>query len=85
MASYSFAINSDQLLARARNRRLLEQGQLLRAEIFAIVASHSPTAPVLTAKIVRAQLRRDKLPSLRTIQWHLRAIRNGKTTIAVIR
>lgn len=56
-----------------RNRRLYDQGCALRAEIFAILAAHPPLRKPLTAKDVQPRLSR--MVPLRTIQWHMRAIR----------
>jgi hypothetical protein len=58
-----------------RNRKAFERGQELRSEILSMLEGHSPTAPALTAKHILARLSRQPPPSLRTIQWHLHAIR----------
>jgi hypothetical protein len=54
------------------------QGERLRGEIRRIVAAHGGPEK-LTACVVLDVLSKDvhgRLPSLRTVQWHLSAIRN---------
>jgi hypothetical protein len=65
-----------------RNRLLYEQGQALRGEILSLLLTHSPLAAPLTAKRIQSQLTRTPLPSLRTIQWHVHAIRSPPTAAA---
>jgi hypothetical protein len=61
--------------AAPRNRRLYDQGQLARAEIRKILLDQSQASPLITAKQIQRRLRCAPLPSLRTIQWHVNAIR----------
>ena len=58
-----------------RNRRAYEHGQRIRAEIREVLASHNPLLPPLSAKDVRSRLRGTAVPSVRTVQWHIAAIR----------
>lgn len=58
-----------------RNRRAFERGQRIRAEIREVLASRNPLLPPLTAKDVRPRLTCRPLPSLRTVQWHMAAVR----------
>ena len=58
-----------------RNRRSFARGQALRAEIRALLEQHPPLLPPLTAKVIRARLSVRPQPELRTVQWHLQAIR----------
>jgi hypothetical protein len=62
-----------------RNMPLYEQGQALRREICDMLQCHSPIAPPLTAKLIRGRLSKNRrhTPSLRAIQWHVRAIRGA--------
>jgi hypothetical protein len=61
-----------------RNRKAVERGQALRAEIRALLEAHPPLAPPLTAKHVQPRLSRSA--SLRTIRRHLQALRSGADT-----
>lgn len=63
------------LPVRPRNQLLFDQGQALRAAIHAVMHRHSPLDPPLTAKTVQVRLGRHPAPAIRTIQWHMRAIR----------
>jgi hypothetical protein len=67
-----------------RNRLLYEQGRALRAEIRDMLLRHPPLAPPLTAKRIRDCLNssRNPAPSLRTIQFHVHAIRGGNAAAA---
>jgi hypothetical protein len=58
-----------------RNPRAFARGQRIRAEIRSILESHNPLLPPLTAKHVLARLTCRPLPSARTVQWHIAAIR----------
>ena len=60
-----------------RNKLLYAQGRALRDEILALLLRHSPLAAPLTAKLIQSRLTRTPLPSLRTIQWHIQAIRGA--------
>jgi hypothetical protein len=65
-------------LARSNATRKAE-GEQLRGEIRRIVAAHAGPER-LTARAVLHVLPRDsrgRLPALRTVQWHLSAIRNA--------
>lgn len=59
------------LKARATHNR--EAGKVVREAIRQVLAR--PGSESLSARQVRALLRVDPLPSLRTVQWHLKAIR----------
>ena len=63
-------------VVKPRNRVLYDQGQVLRAEIRAMMIEHSPVAAPLTAKHIQARLMRTPPPSLRTIQWHVHCIQH---------
>ena len=56
-----------------RNRPAFERAQTLRAEIVALLEAHPPLAEPLQAKDIAPRLSRSL--SLRTVRWHLRAIR----------
>ena len=56
-----------------RNLIAFERSQASRAEILGHLERHSPTAPPLTAKQIIPRLSRPL--SERTVQWHLRKIR----------
>lgn len=68
-----------------RNRALHEQGRALRAEIREMLQCHPPLAPPLTAKRIRELLTNNtggiRTPSLRTIQWHVAAIRAAAVNV----
>jgi hypothetical protein len=53
-----------------------ERGRALRAEIRAMLLAHPPTAAPLTGKHILPRLKHSPRPSLRTVQWHLHAIRS---------
>jgi len=57
-----------------RNRPLFDQGQLVRAEIRALLEKHPPLAPPLTPKQICIAL--GNTLKLRTAQWHMQAIRS---------
>lgn len=63
--------------SRARNRPLHDQGQALRAQIRALLLEHSSASTPLTAKRIRDRLACEQ--SVRTVQWHMSAIRRGYT------
>jgi hypothetical protein len=62
-----------------RNPRAVARGKALRAEIRTLLEQHSPLARPLAAKDIRARLTILPAPSLRTVQWHLQAIRAAAT------
>jgi hypothetical protein len=58
-----------------RNPRAFARGQRLRAEIRSLLEQRPPLLPPLTAKEIRARLTHRPLPSVRTVQWHVAAVR----------
>jgi hypothetical protein len=62
-------------LSGPRNPKAHARGQRIRSEIRLILKSHNPLLPPLTAKDVQARLTARPLLSLRTLQWHIAAIR----------
>ena len=59
----------------ARNLRAYQRGQVLRAQIRALLEAHPPLAQPLQAKDIRARLQCSPLPALRTVRWHVNPIR----------
>ncbi|HUN74382.1 MAG TPA: hypothetical protein VMU40_07700 [Steroidobacteraceae bacterium] len=57
------------------DRRAVEHSVRLRAEIRAMLEAHPPLRSPLTAKEIRQRLKWSHAPSLRTVQWHMAAIR----------
>jgi hypothetical protein len=58
----------------ARNPIGYAAGQAHRAEIRAILERYdwrAPLAELPPAKVIRAQMKCDPLPALRTVQWHI--------------
>jgi hypothetical protein len=66
-----------------RNRQAFDRGQALRAEIRALLERHSPLARPLTARDILARLKGGALPSERTVQWHMQAIRASADKVAL--
>jgi hypothetical protein len=62
-----------------RNRQAFARGQALRAEIRALLEQHPKLATPLTAREILARLSRRT--SERTVQWHMRAIRDEANTL----
>jgi len=58
-----------------RNLRAYKRGQRLRAEIRFILEQRPPLARPLSAKEIAVLLRCRPQPSVRTIQWHIAAVR----------
>lgn len=58
-----------------RNRRAHARSEALDEEIRAILTSHDPLAPPITAKAVQVLLKCSPLPEVRTVQWHIHRIR----------
>jgi repressor of nif and glnA expression len=55
--------------------KAVERSQALREEIRRVLIEHPPLSPPLTAKHVQPRLSRQV--ALRTVRWHLRALRTG--------
>jgi hypothetical protein len=62
-----------------RNPGAVERSQALREEIRRALLEHPPLAPPLTAKHLQPRLSR--CISLRTIRWHMHALRTGEDAL----